>query len=388
MHIAGGLYRETCLVPEWNAEYGSGGRAAAAVAGLSPATVLHAYAPTVGSIGQDALERLGVELRLQRSSHGIAVAYFHPLSTPHIEPRRAAIVRHAPIEVSGEAVLRFGFLEGEAVVHANRAVYDPQTSVSPATFADNGSCADELALVLNEAEARALSGRSNLHEAAAALLQPGAAHVVIVKGGARGALVVERGGATVEIPAYRSERVFKIGTGDVFSSVFALEWAERKQPAFLAAERASRSVAAYCATGKLPLTADAQAPREPVALEEVPAVLLDGVVDTIGRRFVMEEARSSLLELGARVACPALDGVSATGPASIRSALVIGEGLSGDLWARLQGLESAGIPVVLLDELRATGIPSPSLAPVKCRVTDDFTSAIYFALWATSSQRG
>jgi hypothetical protein len=194
---------------------------------------------------------------------------------------------------------------------------------------------------------------------------------------------MERGGATVEIPAYRSERVFKIGTGDVFSSVFALEWAERKQPAFLAAERASLSVAAYCASGILPLTSNAQTPREPVTLQEAPMVLLEGAVDTIGRRFVMEEARSSLLELGASVACPALDGASMIDPASIMSALVIGEGLLGDLPSRLQYLESAGISIVLLDEPRTTSISAQG----RCRVTDDFTSAIYFALWATCAQR-
>ncbi len=384
MHIAGGLYKETCLVPDWNAEYGSGGRAAAAVAGLSPVTVLHAYAPAFGSSGQDALERLGVELRLQPSSHGIAFAYFHPLSTPHIEPHRSGIVWHAPIDLSGEAVLRFGFLEGEAIVQANRAVYDPQTSINPAAFGENGSCADELALVLNEAEARALSGRSDVREAAIALLDSGGAHVVVVKGGARGALVMERGGATAEVPAYRSERVFKIGTGDVFSSVFALEWAERKQPAPLAASRASLSVAAYCASGILPLTTDAQTPREPVGLEQTPVVLLDGAVDTIGRRFVMEEARSSLLELGARVVCPALDGASMIDPVSITSALVIGEGLLSDLSPRLDGLESTGIPIVLFDELHATGVQTQDGR----RVIDDFTSAIYFALWAAVAPRG
>lgn len=384
MHIAGGLYKETCLVPDWNAEYGSGGRAATATAGLSPSTVLHAYAPVLGSSGQDALERLGVELRLQPSSHGVAFAYFHPLSTPHIEPRRSAMVRHAPIQLSGEAVLRFGFLEGEAIVHANRAVYDPQTSVSPAMFGDNGSSTDELALVLNEAEARALSGRSDVREAATALLESGAAHVVVVKGGARGALVMERGGATAEVPAYWSERVFKIGTGDVFSSVFALEWAERKHPAILAADRASLSVAAYCASGILPLTADAQTPRKPVTREEMPVVLLDGAIDTIGHRFVMEEARSSLLELGARVVCPALDGASTIGPASIMSALVIGKGLPGDLRPRLHGLESTGVSVVLFDELCETGIQTQD----RLRVIDDFTSAIYFTLWAALAPSG
>jgi hypothetical protein len=132
------------------------------------------------------------------------------------------------------------------------------------------------------------------------------------------------------------------------------------------------------------LTTDAQTPREPVTLEETPVVLLDGAVDTIGHRFVMEEARSSLLELGARVVCPALDGASMIGQASIMSALVIGEGLLGDLTPRLHGLESTGIPVVLLDQLRATGTQTQSGR----RVIDDFTSAIYFALWAAIAPRG
>ena len=381
MHIAGGLYKETCLVPDWNVEYGSGGRAAAAVAELSPGPVLHAYSPVIKSTGQEALERLGVELRLQPSLHGVAFAYFHPLSTPHIEPRRSAMVQHAPIELSGEAVLRFGFLEGEAIVHANRAVYDPQTSASPAMFADNGSSADELALVLNEAEAEALSGRSGVREAATALLE--SAHVVVVKGGARGALVMERGGAMSEVPAYRSERVFKIGTGDVFSSVFALEWAERKHSAILAADRASLSVAAYCSSGILPLTGNAQTPREPVTLGQPPLVLLDGAVDTIGRRFAMEEARSSLLELGAHVVCPALD-TPTVSPESITAALVIGDGLAGGLLPRLRELERTGLPVVLLDELRTAGAQAMG---GRC-VTEDFTSAIYFALWAAVASKG
>ena len=72
------------------------------------------------------------------------------------------------------------------------------------------------------------------------------------------------------------------------------------------------------------------------------------------------------------------------GPASIMSALVIGEGLLGDLGPRLRGLESTGIPVVLFDELRATGTQTQGGR----RVIDDFTSAIYFALWAAFAPHG
>ena len=43
MEIAGGVYRELCCIPKWDAIFGSGGRAAAAVASLSPDSVLHTY---------------------------------------------------------------------------------------------------------------------------------------------------------------------------------------------------------------------------------------------------------------------------------------------------------------------------------------------------------
>ena len=43
MIVAGGTYLEVCMRPEWRRLFGSGLRAASAVAGLSPRTVLHTY---------------------------------------------------------------------------------------------------------------------------------------------------------------------------------------------------------------------------------------------------------------------------------------------------------------------------------------------------------
>lgn len=388
MIIAGGLYKESCLIPEWNAEYGSGGRAAAAVVASSPATTLHTYSPTRDSIGLDSLRRLGVDVQVHAAAHSIAFAYFHPLSNPHIEPPRTSIVQNPPIELEGEAVLRFGFLEGDAIVKANRAVHDPQTSVRPTDFVANGSRAEELALVLNESEVRTLSGKADAREAALSLLQSGGARVVVVKAGARGALVVERGGAMTEVPAYRSDRVFKIGTGDVFSSIFALEWAERKQPAAVAADRASRSVAAYCSCGTLPLPADEPAPREPIILKGAPVVLLEGATNTIGCRYVMEEARYSLAELGADVVCPALDSTPLASHPSISAALVLPDGSWTGFHSWLQRMNDAGIPVVMLDERHFSGSSTRKDAQPNLIVAGDFTSAIYFALWAASPQPG
>ena len=54
-----------------------------------------------------------------------------------------------------------------------------------------------------------------------------AADVVVVKRGCSGATVHRPGRDPVAVPAYRSARVFKIGSGDVFSAAFAHHWGER-----------------------------------------------------------------------------------------------------------------------------------------------------------------
>jgi len=219
MHIAGGLYRELCQVPAWDAVFGSGGRAAAAVSALSPGSTLYTYVEDFESSRAISLKELGIELRLSPRPTPIVFAYFHPLSRPHIQPPPDEIARQPPIQVNGDAALRFGFLEGDAVVAARRAVYDPQTWRNPALFGANGSVAEELAIVLNELELRSAAGLNDLKSAASLLMESQGAAVIVAKGGARGAMVFERGGRAAHVPAYRSSRVFKIGTGDVFGNV-------------------------------------------------------------------------------------------------------------------------------------------------------------------------
>lgn len=43
LHVVGGVYREYCVHPRWNAIFGSGGRAALAIATLDTPVVLHSY---------------------------------------------------------------------------------------------------------------------------------------------------------------------------------------------------------------------------------------------------------------------------------------------------------------------------------------------------------
>ena len=382
MQIVGGLYREICMIPEWDAEFGSGGRAAAAVSKLSPGSVLHTYVSDRNSPGIQHLEGLGITLRGQPSNVRIAFSYFQPLSQPHIEPPFDQIERQPSLQVSGDTVLCFGFLEGDAIVKAKRAVYDPQTSSSPKTFGANGSYADELAIVLNVLELRLISGEDDLRLAAKRIMQEQNVSVIIVKAGAQGAIVFERGVEETHIPAYRSSSVFKIGSGDVFSAIFSFYWAEAKMSAYYAADLASRSVAKYCSTRQLPVPTASMSDLVAIGTSPPGLISVEGEVNTIGGRYVLEEARFRLRELGATVINYAVDGIDDDAileePTTI---LIIATELTPNLLARGQHAHNEGLPVVVLAEKKVDPAFA-ALAGPNFTITDDFVSALYFAYWA------
>ena len=287
------------------------------------------------------------------------------------------IARQPPIYVSGKTVLRYGFLEGDAVVDADRAVYDPQTSNAPTAFAENGSRANTVALVLNESEIRSLTGLDDLNECAERLIYDKAADVVVVKAGTRGALVFDQNCARYIVPAFRSERVFKIGTGDVFSAMFSLHWGHEHRNPAEAAELASRAVAAYCSDRQLPVAPSALRKLQSVPLGQAGQVLLEGSVTTLGHRYTMEEARFQLRDLGAVVCAPQLDGNSA---GEITATLVLGDAVDEEAEARLRRLDPAVPMVVLLEDGDSGTI---DWAPPNTQFTSDFASALYFAVWAS-----
>lgn len=381
MYIVGGIYKEQCCVPTWDAVFGSGGRAAAAVSGLTSSCILHAYAEDFDSEGIASLNKLGIGLRLSPRPNAIVFSYFHPLSRPHIQPSPSEIERQPPIQVSGDAVLRFGFIEGDAIVNAHRAVYDPQTWRNPAIFSENGSIAGELAIVLNELELRFSTGHDDLGLAASDLIKHQGAAVVVVKRGIKGAMIFERGGRKFSVPAYRSPRVFKIGTGDVFSAIFALFWAEKKMHPLEAADIASRSVSAYCTAGRLPLEDDELQNLLPIKCEAFGPVLLEGMINTLGRRYTMEEARFVLQELGVDVICPALD---ITVGSTAKSVLIIADGLDDETAKKILS-KTVEIPKVLLSQ-RGKQDEKISVEDSNIITTDDFASSLYLAAWATAEK--
>ncbi len=158
LHIVGGVYRECCVHPRWNQIYGSAGRAALAIATLGTPVVLHSYmndcaAQTIKDNGAllDTFQVIQEEV-----SDIVRFNYLYDMAVPDI--RGVPAQPYPSLCVAEEKVVRFGMLEGDAVVQAEWAVYDPQNGHKGAPFGANGSTANHLALVLNAYEAGKMAG--------------------------------------------------------------------------------------------------------------------------------------------------------------------------------------------------------------------------------------
>lgn len=391
--IAGGVYHEQAVWPAWDQLYGSAGRAAAALAGHVGPIVLRSYARAdTAAAFQPYAATYGFTFDSVLAEQTISFAYVHSLSTPTIVPVPARIRANAPFSVKADAVLRFGMMEGSAVVEADRCVYDPQSPLSPEPFNRNGSRATHVAIVANRSEVVAMAGKDDHVEAARALLG-GNVEVVVVKCGPAGATVVEPSGVTI-VPAYRTERVWTVGSGDVFAAMFAARWAAHRDDAPDAARLASRAVAAYVDSMSLPIpSVDALRGMDLAEVGTVGGkIYLAGPFFTIGQRWLIDESRRCLRELGLDVFSPVHD--IGPGPAeAVAPADLAALDDCDAVFAILDGLDSGTL--FEIGHARARSKPVYALAQAVseedlkmvvgsgCRVFDDFVTALHHVAWRT-----
>lgn len=385
MIVAGGVYRETCLSPPSDVLMGSGGRAAFALAARA-AVELHTFHPdeSAGDIVAN-FAPLGIVVCVHPSAEVLEFEYHYPLSSPRISP--VPTPEADPVRISGSSVLRFGCLEGTFVVEAEKAVFDPQSGNAPEWFGANGSKAGRLAVVCNAGEARRLSGRRDLRQAAIDVLSHEEAEVVVVKDGARGAQVYERGGRHGAVPAYASCGAHKIGSGDVFSAIFAHLWSERGATALDAAEAASRHAAHYVGTRRLPCP-DELPDVASRRMREGLKVLVVAECGSSGELWVLHEVCAGLRQLGAdmRIFRTSVSGEHPFDEtASVRvlershALLILASDAGPMLLAVARASLARGIPVLAFAERQGA---AAALNAVGCPVTGDLASAVYRTAWS------
>lgn len=392
--ITGGVYRERCIEPHWDDVFGSAGRAAVALADYGVELSLYTYRAKALFDGIRNLEAaFGIAINGPEVQDGVEFEYIHSLGTPRITPRPDAIPEFPPFDVVGDVVLRFGMLEGTAKVAGGRVVYDPQSAFDPRPYRENGSTAEKLAVILNRLEGRRLSGLSEPSEIAYSILATWDVDVVVLKMGGHGALVLVKGEAPVSVPAYRSENVWKIGSGDVFSAAFTFFWGERELPAAEAADLASRATSYYCGTRALPLP-DAESLKNLVTAAVAPRggkVYLAAPFFNLGERWIVEEVRDQLLHMEVEVFSPLHDVGVGPGDVVAKADLagldectvvlaILNGGDAGTIF-EIGYAVAKGIPVIALAQNTR---PEDLKMPVGsgCRVYEDLVTAIYQTVWA------
>lgn len=397
MIIVGGTYDEVCFEPKWDYKFGSGLRGAFTVQGINKAEKVDFY-----SFGNkntksylELLETDSFKSFVYNINFSIRFEYDFPLSVPHIYPRLDILsqdIRQLDIEAKEENILYYGMLEGNACIHGNKVVYDPQSPANPKTFSSTGSSAKELAIVLNLSEAKLLSGENDLNLIADYFFNKEKVALLILKMGAKGAFVYTSASNRESIPVYKTNEVWPIGSGDVFAASFAYYWFHGVTPVD-AAKYASWNTACYCNSKSYTFKEFENGEFEPLVLGEIPLnqIYLAGPFFTFTQRWLVNQVYMCMKGMNLNVFSPWHD--VGHGEASFVVPLDL-DGLDKSvlIFAILDGLDSGTL--FELGYANAKGIKSigyvenessedvKMLVGTNCILENDLTTAIYKTLWA------
>ncbi|WP_371435202.1 PfkB family carbohydrate kinase [Polaromonas sp.] len=339
-------------------------------------------------------------VRITPVDESLGFRYVHDSSNPDISP--SPLPCEEPIRLAAQKVVRFGMLEGDAIVDADMAVYDPQSPNGPVPFSENGSKARRLAIVLNSSEAKLLAKTSteSVEDCARTIAHLEGAEVVIIKQGPLGAFVWDQGKSEL-IPAYLTSTVWKIGSGDCFVAHFAYGWMAKGESAAAAAAKASKATAYYCQYQALPAPVQLDG-FNPEPLLPSAAYLnggnrhlyLAGPFFDLPQIWMIEEALRNLRELGFKVFSPfhdvgmgsAKDIAHQDLKALDKSDIVfaIADGVDAGTMFEVGYARAKKIPVIVYSERESEeNLKMPE--GTDCTICDNYTTALYKTLWKAMS---
>ncbi|MFZ5621444.1 MAG: PfkB family carbohydrate kinase [Pseudomonadota bacterium] len=422
--VIGGAYREICLEPKWDHLYGSGLRAAAAISDLVRETTqepVHLISWAKAGPEMEELvaraQSFGIGLDVKARAQSISYQYAHGLTIPALYPGQDEIIPIEAFETKLDNVLYMGVIEsslndngGAIQITASVVVYDPQAGKNAVPWSFRKSNADRLAIVANLSEARAIAkhlAMADFSDASPYALAKyirctEGAEVVIIKNGAFGAFVATDADIH-HVASYKTDRVFKIGSGDIFSAVFAAYWAELGEDPVESAERASAAAAFYCNSyGVLPIPADFDEILNQVGPHRVSVrtatsvrqrhVYIAAPLFTFPQRWFIQEIRRCLEEHGVRTFSPYHDVGVKGRAAEIAKADIDGLNESAVVFAVVDGLDAGTlfeigyatareIPVVAFAQLNDNRNLLMVAGSGNCEIIQDFPTAIYRAAW-------
>lgn len=401
IHIIGGFYKELCLYPSWDYNFGSGGRAAAILSSFGEKICFHSYVHK-NREGEfkyfSEIYKIDVELLL--STEMINFEYYHTLSAPNIHTLNNPIVIQKQIILTEDIVICYGMMECEnPILNADYVVFDPQSENNPSMIFDNGSSINHLALILNVEEGKKFTSKEHIEDISKVFFSKcDYLEVLVLKDGPFGAHIFYDN-KYYHMDAYETEKVFKIGSGDVFVAVFGYFWAIDKLNPIEAAQKASLATAVYCNSqisqmDKDILSSDSKFNKIKIDKKVfTKRIYLAGPFFTMSDRWLIEEAKFQLEKFGANVFSPLHD-VGYGKPDFIAKEDLKGISQADIIYAVLNDYDpgtifeigyamSKNIPVVIFIENK-TPINMTMFEGSGCIIESDFATSIYKVIWEAS----
>lgn len=395
LNIIGGSYVENCIDPPYKELYGSGLRAAAALSQKGfEITFYSLISEDLKDLAELKSKTFGYHCNYRTISSTIEFDYYHPLALPEIiNYDRTSPIHQLDIREYGD-FLCYGMLEANFVFQGDYVVYDPQNFKS---FKETGSKAKHLAIILNKKEALhfASTQSDNLSIIGNEILHTENAEVVIIKNGAKGALVINREGI-FEIPVFATTYVWPIGSGDIFSGIFAWQWIIEKKSAREAAFYASRMAANFCQSIQLPI----REPIEPLLPRKINKgtnkIYLAGPFFTVADRWLVNEIRNILIDFGSDVFSPYHDVGTLDSKKQNSESIIAKQDLDAlrkcdSILAIVSGLDAGTLfevgfakaidkrIIILAQNVNVNDLTM--LIGTECEITSDLSTAIYMASW-------
>lgn len=246
IHVIGGTYQEIDYDGISTEIFGSGFRATKFLLENKCPTKFTTVGnkETVSFLHENKKVYHDLELSIIPYDELITFKYSFALENPAIFPHILNLSKIEKIEVEDENVIAFGMLEANYNVIGEKVVYDPQTSIKPNKFSDFGK-ARQLIYIVNSNEAASIAGSENIDEIKNYFFEVEKVEAFIIKNGPYGATLYFPN-KEVGISSYITDNVFKIGSGDIFTSSFGYYWMYKNYSIEEAVVMASKTTAIFC----------------------------------------------------------------------------------------------------------------------------------------------
>lgn len=300
LNIIGGTYIEKCIEPLYCELFGSGLRAAIA---LSERTSI-SFHSCIGSkelrAAKYKADLYGINSSFYEIPETTEFHYYHPLSKPQIHSDEFTETQRFVLDETLENTLHYGLYEAQISFKTKRLVYDPQNGIP---LNQLNFKVEKIALILNKNEALHFSGlneNSSTNRIGKELLNQNNVEVLVIKDGPQGAMLIFED-KFIPIPVFETKEVWPIGSGDIFSAVFAWEWMIEQNDPKHCAIMASQYTASYCNSKYLPLHLENLTYLHNKGQKKV---YLAGPFFSISERWLINELKKCLMDFGNDVYSP------------------------------------------------------------------------------------